>query len=69
MYNWFRWQDIELVLQVKLQPGSRHDEIVEIHNNVLKIRITAPPVDGKGNKHLCSYLAKICEGQKIQRPD
>ena len=64
MDNWFRWQNTDLLLQVRLQPGSRLDEIVEIHNNALKIRITALPVDGKANKHLCNYLATICKVRK-----
>ena len=64
METYFQWQDTDLLLQVKLQPGSKRDEIVEIHDNALKIRITAPPVDGKANKHLCCYLAKVCGVRK-----
>jgi len=66
MTNWFHWQDTDLILQVKLQPGSRRDEIVEIYDNAVKIRITAVPVDGKANKHLCAFLAKICKVKKSQ---
>ncbi|MCK4587889.1 MAG: YggU family protein [Gammaproteobacteria bacterium] len=32
--------------------------MVGIVNKTLKIRITAPPVDGKANSHLIKYLAK-----------
>lgn len=30
-----------------------------LHNNSVKIRITAPPVDGKANAHLIKFLAKV----------
>jgi uncharacterized protein (TIGR00251 family) len=66
MDNWFHWHGNDLLINVRVQPGARRDEIVEIFNGALKIRITAPPVDGKANKHLCSYLAKICKVKKGQ---
>lgn len=66
MANFFRWQGTDLLLQVKVQPGSRCDEIMDVHNDVLKVRITAPPVDGKANKHLCRYIANICKVKKSQ---
>lgn len=66
MSHWFRWQGNDLLIKVKLTPGSRRDEIVEIHDGALKIRIKAPPVDGKANKYLCGYLAKICEVKESQ---
>jgi uncharacterized protein (TIGR00251 family) len=55
--NWFYWQNTVLFLQVQLQPGARTDQIVGEHGECLKIRITAPPVDGKANKHLIKFLA------------
>jgi len=64
MENWFHWQGNDLLVNVRVQPGARRDEILEIHNGVLKIRISAPPVNGKANKHLCAYLAKICKVRK-----
>jgi uncharacterized protein (TIGR00251 family) len=64
MSNWYRWQGCELLIKVYVQPGARRDEIGEIFNNALKIKITAPPVEGKANKYLCAYLAKICKVKK-----
>lgn len=54
----FRWQDGDLVLQCHIQPKASRDEFAGIHDSRLKIRITAPPVDGKANKHLCKFIAK-----------
>ena len=64
MDNWFHWQGNDLLVNVKVQPGARRDEIVEIYNGALKIKISAPPVDGTANKHLCAYLAKFCKVRK-----
>ena len=53
-------KDAELQLRIYIQPKASRDEIVGMHGDALKIAITAPPVDGKANAHLCKYLAKQC---------
>ena len=55
---WYQWQDDDLLLSVRVQPKASRDEIIGPHENALKIRITAPPVDGKANTHLIKFLAK-----------
>lgn len=55
--DWYRWDGDDLILAVHIQPGARRDEIAGLHGERLKIRITAPPVDGKANTHLRRYLA------------
>ena len=55
----YQWQDENLFLRIKVQPKASKDEISEVLGNSLKVRITAPPVDGKANKHLIEFLAKI----------
>lgn len=56
--NHYQWQDNALLLYCLLQPRSSKNEIVGLHDNRLKICITAPPVDGKANKHLIATVAK-----------
>ncbi len=55
----YRWQGDDLILRCQLQPKAAHDEIVGLHGDRLKLRITAPPVDGKANEHLMKWLSKL----------
>lgn len=55
---WYQWQGDDLILDCRLQPKAATDEFVGEHDGQLKIRITAPPVDGKANAHLVKFLAK-----------
>lgn len=55
----FQWQDSQtLLLHCYVQPKSSRDALVGLYGERLKIQITAPPVDGKANKHLLKYIAK-----------
>ncbi len=55
----YSWNNGILLLRVYVQPRASRDEIVGPHGDSLKIRITAPPVDGKANAHLLKYLAGL----------
>lgn len=50
--------DDGLRLHCQIQPKASRDAIVGIHNERLKIQITAPPTDGKANEHLVRFIAK-----------
>ena len=61
--GWYRWEGDLLILSVRVQPKASSDEIVgpaadALGGESLKVRITAPPVDGKANAHLVKFLAK-----------
>ena len=49
-----------LILSCHIQPGARHNRLVGLHDQRLKIQLKAPPVDGKANEMLIEYLAKLC---------
>ena len=52
-------EESEILLAIYVQPKSSRNRIVGIHNDMLKIAITAPPVDGKANSQVTSFLAKF----------
>jgi uncharacterized protein (TIGR00251 family) len=57
--SFYQWQGDALTLSCHIQPKSSRDEIVGLYGDSVKIRITAPPVDGKANAHLIKILAKL----------
>lgn len=48
-----------LTFSVYVQPRSSSAAIVGVHNNALKIKLTAPPADGAANKQCCKLIAKV----------
>ena len=44
---------------VRVQPRASHNQIAGVHGDALKIRLTAPPVDGAANRELVEFLADI----------
>jgi len=58
MTGHYQWRGDVLWLHCQLQPRASKDEIVGLQGERLKIRITAPPVDGKANQHLVTVMAK-----------
>jgi uncharacterized protein (TIGR00251 family) len=54
----YQWQDDDLVLNIRVQPRAANDAFAELIGEQIKLRITAPPVDGKANRHLIAFLAK-----------
>lgn len=59
MAKHYHWQNNILVLSVYIQPNAKQDEIVGLYDNHLKIKIKAPPIDGKANKQLKKFLALL----------
>jgi uncharacterized protein (TIGR00251 family) len=58
--RWYRWQADTLILDVRVQPKASRDELAGVLDNRLKIRLTAPPVDGKANQALVKFVARLC---------
>lgn len=56
--TWYRWQDETLLLSVRVQPRAKSDALAGPEGRYLKVRIAAPPVDGKANAHLRRFLAR-----------
>jgi uncharacterized protein (TIGR00251 family) len=47
--------------RVHLQPKSSHEGIVGEADGILKLRVTAPPVEGRANEACLRLLAKVLD--------
>ncbi|WXL25366.1 DUF167 domain-containing protein [Ectopseudomonas mendocina] len=64
--SFYRWDGDDLILDCHLQPKASRDEFAGLHGDRLKIRLTAPPVDGKANAHLLAFLGDVFGVSKSQ---
>jgi len=46
-------------IRVRLQPRSSRDRVDGVVGNTLKIRLTAPPVEGEANEALLKFLSSL----------
>ena len=46
-------------LKVKVKPSSRKDQVIKELDGTYKIKIKAPPVEGKANAYLITFLASV----------
>jgi conserved hypothetical protein TIGR00251 len=44
---------------VRVQPRAARSEVVGVHGDAIKIRLSSPPVDGAANDELVIFLAEI----------
>lgn len=61
---WYTFDNDDLILSLRIQPKASSDTLAEILGDERKLRVTAPPVDGKANKHIIALLAKMCKVAK-----
>lgn len=54
----YQWTDGDLLLVCHLQPKASKSEFSGLHGDALKVRIQAPPIEGKANSELVKFLAK-----------
>jgi uncharacterized protein len=58
--SWLRRDGNDLVLTLHIQPNAKRTEFAGLHGDAMKLRLAAPPVDGKANAVLCAFLAEFC---------
>ncbi|MBK6336231.1 MAG: DUF167 domain-containing protein [Betaproteobacteria bacterium] len=62
---WRREDGADLVLALHVQPGAKRTGVAGTHgegdDRRLKLRLAAPPVDGKGERRATRYLAAAFE--------
>jgi len=50
-----------IVFVVKVQPRARRNAIIGAVGDMLKLALTAPPVDGRANQAVIEFLAELFE--------
>ena len=58
MATWHHWDGDDLILSLRIQPRAAKNEFAGPYNDQYKLRIKAPPVDGKANGEVIAFLAK-----------
>jgi uncharacterized protein (TIGR00251 family) len=56
---WYRRNGDVLTLTLHVQPGAKRSEVSGLHGDALKIRLAAPPIEGRANDALCRFIAEI----------
>lgn len=51
-------------LSLYLQPRASKNSIVGLHDDCIKIKVTAPPFDNEANLELINYLSKLLKISK-----
>lgn len=62
MAHWFRMSGATVFLNLHAQPGARLGRdgtmIQGLHGDALKVRVAAPPIDGRANEEIMRFLAE-----------
>jgi len=45
-------------IRVHAQPGAKSTELAGLHDGALKVRVQAPPLEGRANEELIRFLAE-----------
>ena len=56
--TWFSKTATGYIVAVHAQPGAKRSEISGLHGERLKVRIAAPPLEGRANEALIEFLAQ-----------
>ena len=56
--SWYRRTEQGWLIAVHAQPGAKKNAVAGLHGEALKIRVAAPPVEGKANEALTAFVAR-----------
>lgn len=49
------------IIDVRVQPRASRSEFAGLHGDRLRVRLQAPPVDGRANAALVEFVAAACD--------
>jgi hypothetical protein len=47
-----------VLLRIRVQPRASRTEVVGLHGDRVRIRLSSPPIDGRANEELICFLAE-----------
>jgi len=56
--GWLSGESGRWLIAVRVQPGARRTEAAGEHDGALKVRVGAPPVEGRANEALLRWFAE-----------
>jgi uncharacterized protein (TIGR00251 family) len=57
--SWHRNEGNAVILTLHVQPGAKRSELAGLHGDALKIRLAAPPIEGRANDALLRFIAEL----------
>ena len=57
MLAWYHCSEDCITLILHVQPGAKKTAVAGLHGDALKIRLAAPPVEGRANEALLRFIA------------
>jgi len=64
--SWILSESNRVVLTIRVVPRASKNELIGLYGDKLKIRLHAPPVKGRANKELISFLSRKLDVPKQQ---
>lgn len=57
MSTWYQRSGDIITLVLHVQPGAKQTSVAGLHGEALKIRLAAPPIEGRANEALLRFIA------------
>lgn len=59
MAEWYRVTGEVITLTLHVQPGAKRSEITGLHGDALKLKLAAPPIEGRANEALLKLISGL----------